>query len=221
MNSSKTAFSFLCLTFLALSGCPAFAASFNCQQARTLVEFSVCAYPELSTLDQRLETAYRQRLAHATAPDTAEQARQYKAWLFDRNRCTTLNCLMDVYAARAESLLELKGPDGDKPLAGVYENATDAHVGRLDLLQTEVSTVDFRLDVVTQKGERATIAGKARLQGNQLSYADDGRNCGLTMRFLPGRVLLNQTGTCGFALGDSVNGNYQQAVDKAPIFRPF
>jgi uncharacterized protein YecT (DUF1311 family) len=200
-------------------GSSAAAASFNCQEAHTLVEFSVCAYPELSSLDLQIEKAYRK--TQSEGPDSAVEARRQRDWLSERNRCTTLNCLMDVYGERAASLLNVHGPYGGKPLAGAYESTTDSSVGRLDLLQTSAGQVRFRLDFVSEQGSRSHFAGEAALVDDALTYSDPRGDCRLAMRALPGRILVNQSGKCGFTQGETVSGTYHQAIDKAPIFREF
>jgi uncharacterized protein YecT (DUF1311 family) len=204
---------------IATLGLPAAAASFNCQDAHTLVEFSVCAYPELSTLDLQIEKAYRK--TQSDGPDSAAEARRQRDWLSERNRCTTLNCLMDVYGERAASLLNVHGPYGGQPLAGAYESTTDSSVGRLDLLQTTVGRVKFQLDFVSELGSRKHFSGEAGLAEDTLTYSDPQRDCLLAMRVLPGRILVNQSGKCGFAQGETVSGTYHQSIDKAPIFRNF
>lgn len=198
----------------------ALAASFDCQQASTLVEFAICADPELSALDQRLEQAYR-HTRQSGMPGSENEWKAQKDWLAERNRCSSLTCLMSAYAERSASLLDYRGPYGGKPVVGVYEHASRGRIGRLDLLQTEATGVRFRLDVVSETGATLRVSGLATLRDNMLAYTDPALHCSLNMRFQPGRVLLSQTGACSQGRPLVVEGSYHQSQDKAPLFQRF
>ena len=54
---------------LALSGTPAYAASFDCRAATTQVERMICTESRLSEGDERVALAYRSALQSAARPD--------------------------------------------------------------------------------------------------------------------------------------------------------
>jgi len=79
------------------------AASFDCTQATSPVEKTICANPQLEQLDSQLGQAYVQ--ARKSCPNQDIQNTQ-RHWLRDRrNRCSDASCLIAAYQAR---LAELK-----------------------------------------------------------------------------------------------------------------
>jgi uncharacterized protein len=90
----------------------AHAASFDCARAHTPQEKAVCASPELSKADDRLDSAYKAALAEAPAEFRDRIRNAQRAWI----RRITLNCLpgnayipieaclRDSYATRTKAL---------------------------------------------------------------------------------------------------------------------
>lgn len=76
-------------------------ASFNCAKARSSAEITICHDPELAQLDRQLSGQYRDALLRDT--DGRVRAAQ-RAALREREACTTRQCLMSWYAARAAAL---------------------------------------------------------------------------------------------------------------------
>jgi uncharacterized protein len=87
---------------------PAHAASFPCTQAKTTVEKSICASPEVSNLDEylgRYYAAVRIGLAHADSCIIDDQ----RAWLLNvRDACKDAACLKRVYLERLAVLHALQ-----------------------------------------------------------------------------------------------------------------
>jgi uncharacterized protein len=94
--------------WLLLAAAPlAHAASFDCSKARTPIEKTICASPELSAADDQMAAAYKAALAQA--PEAAELLRVgQREWLRDRaQNCSTkvseaplADCLRDSYKER-------------------------------------------------------------------------------------------------------------------------
>ncbi len=92
----------------------AHAASFDCNQAATLIEKAICAEPALSTLDDQLLQAYKDALAKAASAETIKA--EQRNWLKNiRNKCQDSACLHNTYLKRIKELL--------KP-AGAHETST-------------------------------------------------------------------------------------------------
>ena len=92
----------LVLVTLLLQAC-AIAAGFDCRKAHTFVERAICGNKHLSTLDDRLENAYRSALAIAFDPEALKE--EQRRWLTDvRNRCQDNRCLNRAYEQRLQSL---------------------------------------------------------------------------------------------------------------------
>lgn len=97
------------------------AASFDCRQAATLVETTVCQDAELSALDDALAEQY-QALLDAGIGDGARQALKtsQRAWLKRRNSCQDRRCLVTAYRSRLDRLCE------DYPmLSGVHPGCVE------------------------------------------------------------------------------------------------
>ncbi|MBB1075844.1 DUF1311 domain-containing protein [Rhodoferax sp. 4810] len=79
------------------------AASFDCDQAATLVENAICSDDDLSSLDEQLMRTYQQALAVVSDP-SALKTRQ-RTWLKTvRNRCPDAACLFGAYQNRIAKL---------------------------------------------------------------------------------------------------------------------
>ncbi|MFE8033021.1 DUF3298 domain-containing protein [Thiohalocapsa marina] len=102
----------LAWAFAAFSASP-FAASFDCDKARTPVERAICADPALDALDLQLASAYAQALRRAGATagngnDTSMVADRLRddqrGWLFERDRCPDRECIEQAYRQRLAAL---------------------------------------------------------------------------------------------------------------------
>ncbi len=83
------------------------AASFDCKKASTQVEKLICADPELSSLDDKLSTAYH--LVLAAISDKAMVKRHQSEWLKNRDTCPDKPCLKAHYEARLAALADPGG----------------------------------------------------------------------------------------------------------------
>jgi uncharacterized protein YecT (DUF1311 family) len=80
----------------------AHAASFDCAKARTKVEHIICDTPEISKLDDELNTAYKAALQDVKQAVIVKQAQ--KRWMKERDRCADSACVMHAYANRLSTL---------------------------------------------------------------------------------------------------------------------
>ncbi len=77
------------------------AASFRCEEASSPVEQLICGDATLSAQDETIASLYRDlRLGDSSD----ELLRDQRAWLDERNRCTTSACLYDAYQGRLSAL---------------------------------------------------------------------------------------------------------------------
>jgi uncharacterized protein YecT (DUF1311 family) len=99
---------------LAIAPSVSIAASFDCQQAKTYVEKTICADPhKLSPMDEELAQAYREALTQASDIE-ALKARQ-KQWLNEVRHCETYECVYGQYELRISQLRDGKGAIEYKP----------------------------------------------------------------------------------------------------------
>lgn len=88
-------------------------ASFDCGKAANWVERALCDNPALGDLDERMVAAYQAAKGRATADrDRVALLATQRAWLADRNRCTTTVCLRRLYDGRIAALASPIVPTG-------------------------------------------------------------------------------------------------------------
>jgi hypothetical protein len=76
--------------------------SFNCSGSLTSVERMVCSDPELAEADANLADLYAK--VKAAGADPNELKTGQRAFLKTRNKCTTVECIAEVYRVRHEAL---------------------------------------------------------------------------------------------------------------------
>lgn len=86
----------------------AHATSFDCKKASTFVEKAICASPLLGKLDDALTNNYRQMMASdlGDGPDNKSLKKEQRAWIARRNKCTTEQCLIDLYRKRVDDVCD-------------------------------------------------------------------------------------------------------------------
>ena len=134
-----------------------FAASFDCSKADTPIEKTICAYPELSALDEQLASVYR--VATTTAANQNQLKQEQRTWLTQvRNKCEDTNCIALAYQNRIN---ELTGNTSNQPLPANELTATNKpQVTQLvpappqNTIPTESATQQQRNPEISQQTER-------------------------------------------------------------------
>ncbi|CAG9183222.1 lysozyme inhibitor LprI family protein [Cupriavidus pinatubonensis] len=98
-------FRYLILTLLIASPL-AHAVSFDCKKASTFVEKTICSSPVLGKLDDALTENYKAMLATDLGDGGASLKKEQRAWIGQRNKCTTEQCLVDLYRKRVDDVCE-------------------------------------------------------------------------------------------------------------------
>jgi uncharacterized protein len=78
------------------------AASFDCRKAANTVEITICADELIGRLDERMATAYRN--ARERSSDSGALVAEQRAWLRERNACSTKTCIERLYEQRISHL---------------------------------------------------------------------------------------------------------------------
>ena len=91
------------------TGAPAFAQSFACEKASSLVETAICASGELRSADESLARSFSSSLRGANADAAARLRSEQRAWLAERDGCalqgsTVGDCLARSYQSRITAL---------------------------------------------------------------------------------------------------------------------
>lgn len=99
----------------------ALGASFDCKKARTYAETQVCSNPLLSKLDDAMAFNYRNMTTADLGPGGGATIRQVqKKWLSERDRCSTVACLEQLYRSRITETCDYA------VVAGVHPDCIDA-----------------------------------------------------------------------------------------------
>ena len=80
-----------------------YAASFDCQKAKSINERLICEDAELSKLDDENVSAYKDALRKSSNPNELI-ANQRDAWKYRENKCSSKACLVDWYSQRQSYL---------------------------------------------------------------------------------------------------------------------
>lgn len=90
------------------------AVSFDCTKAKGYVELTICTTPELSSLDEQLNLAYKKALQQSKETSNALKKAQ-ASWLRDiRNKATSVSELKTAYTIRIEDLKMVVEPKNEK-----------------------------------------------------------------------------------------------------------
>lgn len=87
---------------------PSYRTSYDCAKAAIYAEVAVCKSDELATLDLQLAARYKSvREDFAGATDYNALVESQRAWIRERNACSTEQCLLGSYVKRLEVLTSL------------------------------------------------------------------------------------------------------------------
>lgn len=171
---------------LILTQTPIQAAGFNCAKAGTVIEKSICADPELSRLDDRLNAAFK--AASAGTPDGSALNYDQHHWLKAvRNRCSDVDCLVTVYQERIAVLSEWNQAGGAEDITGNYtvdrpnflfnpEKQKEEAITSTDCLSVKwgrQSGIDFSFELIGANGHSCSMSGHAERQGRIWRYQPD------------------------------------------------
>jgi len=137
----------------------AYAAGFDCAQAVTQVEIMICDTPELSQLDDDLNSLYQLTKVH---PDKVQLLQELSEWLQKRNACESEQCLLREYQRFLPAFGErvLVALEAQQPLSSgkpVRPNSDDAQVKRRDQTESEVSGRNVRAFEGGLSGKMTTV----------------------------------------------------------------
>lgn len=194
------------------------AAGFDCAQASSAVERTVCADPRLSLLDETLAVEFRNLLG--VVADPAALRERQRAWLAERDACADEQCLERLYERRVAALRAGTRPIAETRAAalGIYERRVD---GEVDAHAATLTIAAGSGDLVHVTGEATwvgdaasgnvnvgSVDGMVRIEGHAARYDLDG--CQFTIEFLPDALIVDgDNGACG-GMNVSFDGDYER-----------
>lgn len=194
---------------------PAIAASFDCGQARTPVERTICTNPSLSEQDEQLAMLFEQAKQYG---ERSEVIRQQKNWLKTRNACKDLACLHRQYRSQVRFFQPVAAAIGlGMPWTGRYIANSD---NELAIRQTGPRQIAFDF-IGTGYSPSGTIAGGgiygvASVQGSRGHFSEEG--CELQFyRHEDGHVSIEQRG-CDLGAYVNIGRQYRRVSKAVPTF---
>lgn len=188
------------------------AASFDCSDAITLTEHTICKSVELSEMDDLMISAYKNSLASSSNAGVVQN--EQKKWLSDRNRCTDYACVAKSYQTRLWQMLP-PHERGEVWAFGVFET----NGNRIDIIQTKPHEIYYRLSATSPSGNMGEIEGKGQIYDGIAKVYDKANDCKLTFIAKSKTVAVTQTGYCGFGMNVTADGEYQLATKKSPYVK--
>jgi uncharacterized protein len=82
------------------------AASFDCTKASTFIEKEICSNQLLGKFDDALNNNYNAMLATNLGDGGAALKKEQRGWIVQRNKCTSDQCLLDMYRKRIDSVCD-------------------------------------------------------------------------------------------------------------------
>ncbi|RMC94777.1 DUF1311 domain-containing protein [Aquitalea palustris] len=105
----------LTLCALLIASSATFAASFDCMKASNFVEKQICTDQQLSQMDESLSTNYKGMLNSNFGGSPKQLKKEQLAWVGQRNKCTTRQCIVDAYKKRLDETCDYGVVSGVHP----------------------------------------------------------------------------------------------------------
>ena len=219
MPPYRTPRSLLAATLLAALAPLASAASFDCAKARSPMEKLICSDAQLSTLDEQLNTAFKEAIARSKArPQLVQWQRE---WLksYEVTQCKDARCLAKEFTDRV-ALLQSVAP-ATAPSAewnGAYtryvNGKPDKDTATLSIVGLQDGKVYLAGDAVWYGPNAANgqvnvgeMRGVASLRNGLLAFGGDG--CTATLALQRGGLAVKEESGCG-GMNVSFVGDYRR-----------
>lgn len=166
------------------------AASFDCQKARSMTEKAICANPDLSKLDEELNSAYQRAIS--VAPDSSIVVQWQREWLKREVQvCKQSSCLKNAFSSRL-ALLQRVAPKGTGTATAAWNGAYIRYSnGKIDRDSASITLIGLN-------GEDVYIFGKALWYGAnwKIGQINDGEIDGIG-KFNQGHIKFDIDGCNG------------------------
>lgn len=195
------------------------AASFDCGKASTLVEKAICSNANLSGLDDSLMQAYKKAIASSSDPSALKS--EQRAWLIEvRNKCVDASCLNRAYTDRLNVLTGNLVSNTPPPNVTRSSSPTGTYKspnGELKIKQISGEKIKFEV-FATFHANTGEVFGEAVLKDDTATYENREDDCRLSFKFLPGKAIAKQDGSCSMGLNVSASDTYTISSSNDPKF---
>lgn len=201
------------LSFTLLSITNTHAAGFDCKKAASFVEKAICSDTNLSSLDEKLNQAYRTAKKHDPKPQPLQE--EQAKWLKTRNTCQDNACLEHAYTQRLAELTPTTL--SNTQFAGEYERQpkNDKNPANFTIKSLGKNTISFEGTAlwINDASIGAVNIGEVSITievtSKQFTYKDD-NGCQLLVTLAKNAFdISGDEGNCG-GMKVSFNGHYQK-----------
>jgi uncharacterized protein len=212
MHLNRTIRPWLAAAALLAFGTLASAASFDCAKAKSPMEKLICSDAQLSTLDEQLNTAFKDAVTRSKArPQLVQWQRE---WLksYEVTQCKDARCLAKEFTARI-ALLQSVAPAtaASAEWNGVYTDKDHADLSLVALQDGKVyvagDAVWYGPNAANGQVNVGEIRGVASLRNGLLAY--DGGGCTATMALQRGGLVVQEESGCG-GMNVTFKGQYRR-----------
>jgi uncharacterized protein len=134
----------------------AYATSFDCQKAVSLIEKAICTDKILGDLDDSLQQSYQKALEHSQ--DAAALKTSQLEWLKNvRNQCADNRCVKEAYTARLQVFDKQGTTTAPSLKAGEY--LTEGGWGYLKISDDKKTSAHFAIEAMGGNGHSCSLAG--------------------------------------------------------------
>ena len=99
-----------------------FAVSFDCSNAATFVERTICSDDELGRMDDALTENYIGMMHSDFGGSVEELKREKIRWIKQRNQCKTRQCIVDAYKKRLDETCDYGVISGVHPICTLSDD---------------------------------------------------------------------------------------------------
>lgn len=147
-----------------------FAASFDCAKAENEIEKMICSNKNLSELDNKMSSQFKNALAEAKHASLL--IKEQRQWIAERNKCTGTSCLEESYSHRIAQLSSniskkyAECPITEKNLIGIWTNR-----GSGDFEEMAFDVYENKRTFMSWLHHHPEMSGTWTLQGCELHIA--------------------------------------------------
>ncbi len=197
----------------------AHAASFDCGNAKSMLEKTICGDAQLNQADTELGTAFRNAKKALPAEQWPAMLHAHKAWLEARRvRCleTDAPCLLGLYHSWTATLNFRAAPEYATSPAGAVSGAyTVGEVMSLNVHALSADEISIEISGAEPTAGRwiCNYDGRATIQGNVAEIQETEAEETLRLEFSPGQVEVEEKAKgvsyyCG--MGGTLGGIYHK-----------
>lgn len=205
------------------------AAGFNCAQASNFIETTICKNTALNFKDSYMSILYTKLADQELTPALRTLKTSQKKWMQQRNQCTTVACITDIYDQRIKELEQFDQSSQELSSSPIKGKWTASYSNQNAAATVDINTVDengFDFQIQANNGANSgEVSGKALFINNNALMVDNSMvedasftvPCILLFQQIQNKLQVTQNESCTYYAGNGVvfAGAYEHnGIDK-------